>query len=261
MDLGIKGKRAFVGGASAGLGAAVAMELAAEGVKVTMCSRSESNLRETAEVIQTATGIEPVIIAGDLSNNDDLDRICQVVAEGQFDILVSNGGGPPPGQFLDIPPQAWTDASELLLRPAVKLTRAVIDGMIERKFGRLIYITSIAVLQPVDSLILSNTYRAGVTGFCKTVSNNYAKHGITANCVCPGYTATERLASLAETLGKAQGKPADDIMAEFASSTAAGRVGQPEELAASVAFLASEQAAYITGCSLPVDGGAYKALV
>ena len=261
MELGLKGKRAFVGGASSGLGAAAAMELAAEGAEVVICSRSKDNLAEIAETIKTATGNEPSVIVADLTSTSDLERLCDEIKKRQIDILVCNGGGPPAGQFIDLKPETWDEASELLLRPAVNLTRAIIDGMIERKFGRLIYVTSIAVLQPVDNLILSNTYRAGVTAFCKTVSNNYARHGITANCVCPGYTATERLTDLAEHMAEAEGATVDDIMERFAVSTAAGRVGKPEELAALIAFLAGDKAAYITGCSIPVDGGANKALI
>ena len=261
MELELKGKRAFVGGASAGLGAAAAMELVAEGAEVTICSRSQENLRETADTILAATGRKPSILAADLSQSSDLDGLCKEFERLNIDILVSNGGGPPAGQFCDLKPEAWDHAADLLLRPAVRLTRAVIGGMVERKFGRLIYITSIAVLQPVDNLILSNTYRAGVTAFCKTVSNTHARYGITANCVCPGYTATERLTALAEQMAKAENTTVEAIMERFAASTSAKRVGRPEELAALIAFLASDKAAYITGCSIPVDGGANKALV
>ncbi|MBU0984473.1 MAG: SDR family oxidoreductase, partial [candidate division Zixibacteria bacterium] len=152
-------------------------------------------------------------------------------------------------------------AGRLVLDSAIGLTRAVLPGMIERSWGRLIYITSIGVLQPVDTLILSNTYRAGVTGFCKTVSNNYAKYGITANCVCPGYTATERLQNLAGNLARDSGRTKDQVFADIAAQIPTGRVGQPEELAALIAFLAGERAAYITGTSVAVDGGAHRGLL
>jgi len=261
MDLELKGKRTLVTGASAGLGAAAANALAAEGAEVIINSRSEERLIATAESIHAATGVRPQILAGDLSHESDLDMICEYASEAGLDILVSNTGGPPPGKLLDLGRKTWDNAFDLLLRPAVRLTRSVIEGMIERKYGRLIYITSVAVLQPVDDLMLSNTYRAGVTGFCKTVSNNHARFGITANCVCPGYTATKRLKDLAKKRAEAEGKSVDNVLAAFASLSPAGRLGRPEELASLIAFLASKRAAYITGCSIPVDGGANKALI
>jgi len=261
MDLGLNGKKALVTGASSGLGAAIAMELAAEGASVVINSRSRERLEETAETISTATGNRPDILVADLSNLTDLNELAKNAKVMKIDIFVSNSGGPPPGQITDLPAQAWGEASDLLLRPAVTITRALLAGMKERRYGRLIYVTSIAVLQPVNSLALSNTYRAAVTGFCKTVSNNYAKHGITSNCVCPGYTATERLKDLAKELAESGGKSVDEVYGEFAEDTAVGRVGEPEELAAVVAFLAGERASYITGSSIAVAGGSNRALI
>lgn len=261
MELGLEGKLALVTGASAGLGAAAALELASEGAVVTINSRNQETLQETAEAIEAATGSKVSLLVGDLSSASALRTVCEKAVRGKFDILVCNSGGPPPGQFTDHDFKRFEEAARLVLDPAIRLTHAVIDGMIKRKFGRLIYITSIGVLQPVDSLILSNTYRAAVTGFCKTVSNNYARFGITANCVCPGYTETERLTELAAKLAEAEGLTPEDIFARFAEGTAVKRIGQPEELAALITFLCSDRAAYITGCSLPVDGGANRALV
>jgi 3-oxoacyl-[acyl-carrier protein] reductase len=259
MDLGLKGRRALVTGASAGLGAAAAMALAAEGVELAICSRSLKRLGIAAEKIYKATGIQARLLEGDISKEDDVHRV--VAEAGEVDILISNGGGPPPGQLTEHDAAKWQEAANLVLRPAITLTRDVIDGMVERKWGRLIYITSVGVLQPIDNLILSNTYRAGVTGFCKTVSNNYAKYGITANCVCPGYTATERLENLAKDQAAKSDQTYQQVMKQFASLSPAGRVGKPEELAALIAFLASERAAYITGTSIPIDGGLAKALI
>ncbi len=265
MDLGIKDKKAVVTGASAGLGFAAAKALAAEGVKPLIISRSKARLDTAAELITNTTGIAPAVLEADLATQEGIAAVEMVTAPGgsfgPVDILVSNAGGPPPGQFLDHSPEAFEAASSLVLDMAIRLTRSVLPGMIDRKWGRLIYITSIGVLQPVDALILSNTYRAGVTGFCKSISNNYASKGITANCVCPGYTATERLTGLAESLAADAGSSADAVMSGFAESTPTGRVGKPEELAALIAFLAGEPAAYITGSSIAVDGGMNKALV
>lgn len=259
MDLGLKGKRALVTGASSGLGAAAATALAMEGVELVINSRNESRLEAAAREIFEKSGLRPKICAADISRATDIQRLDSEV--GPVDILISNTGGPPPGQFTTLPGEHWQEAADLLLVSAINLTRMVIDGMIRRKWGRLIYITSIGVLQPIDDLILSNTYRAGVVGLCKTISNNYAKHGITANCVCPGYTATERLARLAASRAEETGTSAEKIVEAFASLVPAGRIGKPEELAALITFLASDKAAYITGTSIPVDGGAVKALI
>jgi len=258
MELGLKGKRALVTGASSGLGAAAAQALAGEGAEVTINSRDPQRLEKAAQKIHDATGVRPRLAVGDVSVSADVEKIIQ--AAGDVDILVSNAGGPPPGDFLNHPGERWLEAADLVLFSAINLTRAVIEGMLKRKWGRLIYITSVGVLQPIDNLILSNTFRSGVAAFCKTISNNYARYGITANCVCPGYTATERLWELAQRSAEASGKTPQEIMRDFAASIPAGRLGQPEETAALIAFLASEQAAYITGTSIPVDGGLVKKL-
>ncbi len=259
MDLGLKGKRALVTGASTGLGAAAAMALAMEGVQLYINSRDITKLKVTADKIRDKSGISPVLCVGDVSRAADIEKLDSQL--DHVDILVSNAGGPPPGQFTDLPAESWQEGLDLVLFPAINLTRMVIDGMIKQKWGRLIYLTSVGVLQPIDDLILSNTYRSGVTGFCKTISNNYAKHGITANCVCPGYTATERLASLAAKKSEATGIPVEQVVKDFAANIPAGRIGKPEELAALITFLASDKAAYITGASIPVDGGMVKSLI
>lgn len=259
MELGLKGKKALVTGSSAGLGAAAAFALAQEGALVTINGRNLERLEKAGSDIQAVTGVKPQLVVGDVSKPENVERI--VEEAGIVDILISNAGGPPPGDLVDHPKERWLEAADLVLHSAINLTRAVIKGMKERRWGRLIYITSVGVLQPIDNLILSNTFRAGVTAFCKTISNNYARFGITANCVCPGYTATERLSELAQKMAKASGKTADEVMSGFAASNPAGRVGKPEEPAALIAFLASEKAAYITGTSIPVDGGLVKALI
>ena len=259
MDLNLKGKKALVTGGSSGLGVAAALALAQEGVDVTVVARKQEMLEAASRMIGKKTGLIPKTISADVSNPDDVDQIIENT--GEIDIFISNAGGPPPGQLTEVKRESWDDAYRLVLAFTINLTRGLIDNMIKQGWGRLIYITSVGVLQPIDDLILSNTFRAGVTGFCKTVSNNYAKYGITANCVCPGYTATERLQSLAEKRAETIGKTPDEIIKEFASLCPAGRVGKPEELAALIAFLASDKAAYITGASIPVDGGLVKSLI
>jgi len=265
MDLGLKGRGALVTGASSGLGAACALALAAEGAEVVINSRGQEKLEACAQKIQRMTGRAVSVVTGDLTRPDDVVRIhaesIQALPNGRIDILVSNTGGPAAGYFLDLPKEKWEESYNLILKSAIDLTRAVLPAMIERKWGRLIYITSIAVLQPIDDLLLSNTFRAGLTGFCKTISNTYAKHGITANTVCPGYTATERLMELSESRAKQQGIAPEDVLANFAKLSPSGRIGQPEELAALVAFLSSDRAAYLTGTAFPVDGGAHRGLL
>lgn len=259
MDLRIKGKRALVTGASSGLGKAAALALASEGVIVTINSRTKDTLEKTASFIENETGSKPDIAVGDISISENIKKIIKSV--GEIDILVSNTGGPPPGDFSGFSEQDWAKADNLILNSAINLTRAVIEPMKAKGWGRLIYITSVAVLQPIDDLILSNTYRAGLTGFCKTISNKYAKFGITANTVCPGYTGTERLWHLAESRAAQSGKTKEEIMQDFGSVTPVGRVGKPEELSSLITYLAGIQAAYITGTSIPVDGGLYKSLI
>ena len=259
MELGLKGKKALVTGSSAGLGEAAALALAQEGADVTINGRDRERLAKAADRISEATGVKPKLAVGDVSVSADVQRIVQEA--GDVDILVSNAGGPPPGDFFDHQGERWLESADLVLFSAINLTRAVIEGMQKRGWGRLIYITSVGVLQPIDNLILSNTFRAGVTAFCKTISNNYAQYSITANCVCPGYTATERLWDLAQKVAESSGKTPDEIMDGIAASIPVGRIGKPEELAALITFLASDKAAYITGASIPVDGGLVKALI
>lgn len=265
MDFGLRDKRALVTGASSGLGAASAMALAEEGVQLVINSRDQRRLEASARKIETATGTKPGLAVGDISSPAGRIKVINAtreqVREGVIDIFVSNTGGPPPGAFLEHSGDTWSESGKLLLESAVGLTRAFLPDMLEQEWGRLIYITSVAVLQPVDDLILSNTYRAGVTGFCKTISNNYARHGITANCVCPGYTATERLASLVEKRADASGRTPKEMAREMAREVPAARFGQPEELASLVTYLASERAAYITGTSIAVDGGLHRGLL
>jgi len=265
MDTGLKGRRVLVTGASAGLGAAAALALAAEGAELVINSRDRKKLEATAGRIESSTGVKPALAVGDLADQSQRVKVIlaarEQVREGVLDVLVANTGGPPPGAFLDHSGEAWADADKLLLDSVIGLTRAFLPGMLEQSWGRLIYITSIAVLQPVDELILSNTYRAAVTGFCKTISNTYAGKGITANCVCPGYTATERLLNLARSRAEQSGSTAEEVLESMAGEVPAGRIGKPEELAALIVFLACDKAAYITGTSTPVDGGLRKGLI
>lgn len=265
MQLGLDRKRALVTGASTGLGAAVALALMAEGAQVVINSRDPEKLEASANLIEQATGHRPFLAVGDVSVEAERASVIQSargqVQDGMIDILVANTGGPPAGAFLDLPDDAWDKAGQLLLGTAVGLTRALLPDMVKQKWGRLIYVTSIAVLQPVDDLILSNSYRAGVTGFCKTIANTYGKYGITANTVCPGYTATDRLTSLINKRAETAGMTNQEVTMAMTNEIPGGRLGQPDELAALVAFLSSDKAAYINGTSIPVDGGLHRSLL
>jgi len=263
MELNLSGKTALVTGASGGLGFAAALSLAAEGVRLAINSRSKENLTRAAQKINEKTGSAPLIVIGDLSETGAPERIATEARAslGAVDIFVSNAGGPPAGFFADLDQDAWRRSADLTLHSAIDLTRVVLPKMITRKWGRIIYITSVAVKQPIDNLIISNVLRAGLTGFAKSLSNQVARSGVTVNTVMPGYTRTERLSYLAEKEAATAGKEPDDIFAAWAEKVPAGRLGDPSELAALITFLASERAAYITGTAIPVDGGYIKSLL
>lgn len=263
MDLGLRGRPAIVAASSRGLGRAVAEELAREGADVVMCARNESALREAADAIRVSTGARIVALPADVANPADVDRIVSAAMEafGRVDILVTNGGGPPAGPFESHSPEAWSDAVKLVLDSVVNLTRAVLPGMKERRWGRIINVTSIAVKQPVDNLILSNTLRSAVTGLARTLANEAAPFNVTVNNVLPGYTRTQRVEDLSKRNAELRGTTPEDQLAIFERQIPMGRLGEPREFAAMVAFLASERASYVTGTSVPVDGGWIRSLL
>jgi len=262
MDLGIKGKTAIVAAASSGLGKATATELAAEGARVVISARNEEQLHAAANEIRSSTGAEVLAISTDVTNEDQVrDLVSQTTsAFGSVDILVANAGGPPAGYFDDFSAQHYRDAVELNLISTINLCRESVPHMRERGWGRIVAITSIAAKQPVENLILSNTARAGVLGFLKSLSQQIGAYGITVNTVCPGYHLTERLRSLSAQIAKNEGVSIEDVYTRWASSTPMNRIGDPREFAAVVAFLCSERASYLTGTVIQVDGGAYRAL-
>ncbi|HSU98367.1 MAG TPA: SDR family oxidoreductase [Gemmatimonadaceae bacterium] len=264
MDLGIKGKVALVTASSRGLGRAVAEELAAEGANLLLCARNESTLGETAEAIRkSSSGVKVVSVVADISDPAAVERVWNSARDefGRVDILVNNAGGPPAGPFEAHSPSAWTDAWRLTFESAVNMTRSVLPGMKQRLWGRIINITSIAVKQPVDGLILSNSVRAAVTGFARTLANEVATYGVTVNNVMPGYTLTDRIAHLAESNAARRGTTVESEIAGMESQIPMHRLGTPREFAAMVAFLASDRASYTTGASIPVDGGWIRSLL
>jgi len=262
MDLGITDKIAFVTAASKGLGKAVALQLAKESVNVFICARNEDDLIKAKADIEYHTDAEIEALQVDVTNKEQVHAAVNGIVKrfGRLDILVCNAGGPPAGLFEDFTPDDYREAVELNLLSTINLCYEVIPYMKKNEWGRIINITSVSVKQPLDNLILSNTSRTGVIGFTKSISNQVAKYGITVNAVCPGYTKTERVEKLAR-LFEENGKGS---MAEFykniESTIPMGRIGTPEEFASAVVYLASQQAGYITGVALQIDGGFVKGL-
>lgn len=249
MDLQIQGKVALVTGASKGIGAAVAEGLAQEGVTLVMNARGKDALEAKAEHIRQRTGAEVIAIAGDVAKAEGINALFDALGDQHPDILVANAGGPPAGQAVTLTEDQWAAGYDLTLMSPVRLAYAALATMRKRGWGRIINITSLSVREPVANLTLSNAYRAAVTGFAKTLSTEIIAQGITVNNVGPGYTDTERLNELF----------ADDAAkAAFTANMPAKRLATPAEVAAAAVFLASHQAAYITGQTLMVDGGALR---
>jgi len=262
MDLGLKDRVAIVAASSEGLGKAVALGLAREGAKLALCARTQSTLDATADEIRRETGAAVLARAVDVTVHEQVRGFVAetVAAFGRLDICVANAGGPPSKTFAETTLEDWRRAAELNLMSTVYLAKETLPAMQQRRWGRFIAITSVTVKQPVDGLILSNSIRAGVAGLMKTLANEYGPWNVLVNNVCPGYTATARLLELEEALARKQGVTPREIEERWASGTPLGRIGQPEEFANLVVFLASERASYITGASIGVDGGAVKGL-
>ena len=263
MDLGLKGKVALVAASSKGLGRAVAEELATEGADLVLCARGKDTLEQTAESIRTKAGVKVVAVAADVSDPKDAARVVKAAFDefGRVDILVTNSGGPPSGPFESFTPEMWDSATRLLLKSAVELTRAVLPGMKERRWGRILNVTSIAAKQPIEGLMLSNSLRAAVIGFARTLANEVAPFGVTVNNLLPGYTRTDRVQELARAAGAKTGGSNTDVVSKWEKEIPMGRLGEPREFAALAAFLASERASYITGSSIAVDGGWIRSLL
>jgi len=262
VDLGIRGKVALVAASSKGLGRAVAEELAAEGAHLVMCARGKATLEQTAESIRRQATVKVVAVAADVSDPKDAARVVKAAFDefGQVDILVTNSGGPPSGPFENLSAEMWDTATRLLLKSAVELTRAVLPGMKQRRWGRILNVTSIAAKQPIEGLMLSNSLRAAVIGFARTLANEVAPFNVTVNNLLPGYTRTDRVQELARAAG-AKGGGSADIVSKWEREIPMGRLGEPREFAAFAAFLASERASYITGTSIAVDGGWIRSLL
>jgi len=261
MDLGLQGRTALVGGASRGLGYAIARCLAEEGCTVIVCSRDEERIRAAAERIRTETAADVFPRATDLGDAADIDQLLAEVRDlGGADILVTNTGGPPPGGFETHDDNAWEDAFHGSLMSVIRLCRGVLPHMRRNRWGRILCNTSFTVKEPADNLILSNVFRVGVVALSKSLSREVAAEGITVNTICPGAFDTPRLQAVFRAQAEAEGRSEDAVRVEWEKRIPIGRVQHPDELASLVAFLASPRAAAITGTTIPVDGGMLRGL-
>jgi len=255
MDLGIRGRTALVCAASKGLGKGCAFALAQEGAQLFITARGREALEATAEEIRKATGVKVTTIAGDIATPEG--KAQALAACPKPDILVNNAGGPPPGDFRNWTREDWLKAIDANMLTPIELIKATVDGMIERRFGRIVNITSSAVKAPIAELGLSNGARSGLTGFIAGIARRTAGHNVTINNLLPGRFWTDRLRSNAEANAKDQGKSVEEVKQALMKAIPAGRFGTPEEFGQCCAYLCSAQASYITAQNVLIDGGAY----
>ena len=256
MDLGIGGRRALICGASKGLGRACALSLAREGVHVTITARGEEVLEAAAKDIRNETGAEVSAVVGDITTPEG--RAAALAAIPDPDILVTNAGGPPPGDFRDWARDDWVKALDANMLTPIELIRATVDDMIARRFGRIVNITSAAVKAPIDQLGLSNGARTGLTGFAAGLARSTVAHNVTINNLLPGAFDTDRMSYLLKASANASGRSVEEERQARESASPAKRMGHPSEFGDACAYLCSAQAGYITGQNVLLDGGAYR---
>ncbi len=255
MDLGLQGKTALVCAASKGLGKACAASLAREGVDVTIVARTPEPLQAAAEEIRAASSVTVTTVAADITS--EAGRAAALTACPKPDILVNNAGGPPPGDFRDWTRDDWIKALDANMLTAIELIKATVDDMIAQRFGRVVNITSSAVKAPIEILGLSNGARAGLTGFVAGIARKTVRHNVTINNLLPGPFATDRLKTNIQSVAESSGRPYDEVWDQRMKANPAGRFGDPAEFGEACAYLCSQQAGYITGQNLLLDGGAF----
>jgi 3-oxoacyl-[acyl-carrier protein] reductase len=262
MNLGLKDRIALVAASSQGIGFATAEAFAAEGCRVAMCARNGQTLQAAAEKIRKQHNADVLAVALDVTDSDAVSRFVASVAEqfGGVDICVTNAGGPPAKGFLAATLEEWQRAVEMNFLSTVYFAREVIPHMQQKRWGRIITLTSITTKQPVADLVLSNAVRAAVVGLVKSLANEFGKDGILVNNVAPGFTATDRLKELAKSRASSSAKSEREIFDGWAADAPLKRLGDPREVAETIVWLASERASYITGQTVLVDGGMYKGL-
>ncbi|MBI3585829.1 MAG: SDR family oxidoreductase [Ignavibacteriales bacterium] len=262
MDLGLKNKVALVAAASQGLGKASAFALAQEGARLVICSRREKEVRQTAEEISQQTGSKVVPVVADVSKQEDIKKFVGAALKefGTIHVLVNNAGGPPTGHITSMTDEEWEKGVQLTLMSAVRLSREVLPMMEKQQWGRVITIVSLVAKQPLNELLISSTLRPGILGLMKVLSNQYAQHNITVNTVCPGLILTKRQEELSASRAAEKKMTFEEYLADSAKAIPTGRLGRPEEIGNVIAFLASEQASYINGVNLLVDGGIVKGI-
>jgi len=263
MDTGLEAKAALVGGASRGIGRAIALALAREGCAVALCARNQEPLDKARDEIRHETGAKTLSLICDMALYDDIKAAVAAAAEafGRLDIIVNNAGGPPTGVFETLDESYWQHAIQQNLLSAVRTTREALPHLRRGGSGRIINVASVAVKQPIDGLMLSNATRLGVIGWAKTLSRELAPHGITVNNICPGNIATERLISLIEERAKRQKQSLEEAVSMEESRIPMGFLGEPGDVANLAVFFASDKARYITGTTVQVDGGSTTAVM